>query len=243
LRYLILSDTHGNLEALTAVATAARDQYDYVLCLGDVVGYGADPNAVTDWVRQNAMITIRGNHDRACSSLVGLDWFNPLAQAATRWTHDALTETNRNWLHALPSGPAQIEDFQLVHGSPLDEDDYLVNVMDAAQAFQQIDAPLTFFGHTHLQGAFEYRHGKTARLALPSSRHTFAVDDGAAYLVNPGSVGQPRDRDPRAAFALYDRATRSLELCRIAYDVDEAQRKILDAGMPAALAERLAMGR
>ncbi len=242
MRYLVISDIHGNWEALAAVLRDATDQYDQVLCCGDIVGYGADPNPVTEWVRDHATAVIRGNHDRACSTLTGIEWFNPLAQAATRWTHRALSDANRAWLNELPAGPLQVEDFQLVHGSPVNEDEYLVSLQEAKEAFSVAEQHLTFFGHTHIQGGFERRQNRTMQWSLADLQHPMMVDDVASYLVNPGSVGQPRDHDQRASYALFDRALRILELRRTEYDISAAQLKIVKAGLPEPLAIRLGFG-
>ncbi len=242
MRYLILSDLHANWEALTAVLADAKQRYDTILCCGDVVGYGADPNRMTDWVRANTTITIRGNHDRACSSLAGIEWFNPLAQAATTWTHRELTANNRAWLDGLPAGPAEIDGFAMVHGSPVDEDEYLVSPSAAVGAFALQETPLTFFGHTHIQGGFEQRRMKVLRFVPAALGVPVTIDEYAAYLVNPGSVGQPRDNDPRAAYAVYDSAGRTVEFRRVQYDIETAQEKIVEAGLPLMLAARLRIG-
>ncbi len=242
MRYLIISDLHGNWEALSAVLSHAAGQYDSVLCCGDIVGYGADPNAIADWVRAHAAACIRGNHDRACASLAGIEWFNPLAQAATRWTHQALTDENRTWLCELPPGPHVVEDFQIVHGSPLHEDEYLLGIAEANEAFAYAAMPLTFFGHTHVQCGFEHNRLRTRRWSNGELHRSVQIEDTSAYLVNPGSVGQPRDGNPLAGYALFDRGSRTLTLCRAEYDVGAAQRKIVDAGLPPALAQRLSYG-
>ncbi len=240
--YLIISDIHANWEALSAVLRDVEGEYESVVCCGDIVGYGADPNAVTEWVRSHAAISIRGNHDRACAALTGIDWFNPVAQAATRWTHESLTEENRTWLKELPQGPAAVDDFQIVHGSPLNEDEYLLGVAEVSEAFAYDDAPLTFFGHTHVQCVFEHTRLRTRRWSPPELGRFAEIRDTSSYLINPGSVGQPRDGDPRAAFALFNPKERILQLRRVAYDVETAQRKIRNANLPAALAQRLSLG-
>jgi diadenosine tetraphosphatase ApaH/serine/threonine PP2A family protein phosphatase len=242
LRYLILSDLHANWEALTAVLTDADGKYDSILCCGDVVGYGADPNRMTEWVRANTAITIRGNHDRACSSLLGIEWFNPLAQEATKWTHRELTAHNRLWLDSLPAGPAEIDGFTIVHGSPLDEDEYLLTVSAAADAFAFQKTALTFFGHTHIQGGFEHHRMKVHRFSPKTLGTPVTIDEHSAYLVNPGSVGQPRDSDPRAAYLVFETAHRTVEFRRVPYDIATAQKKIVEAGLPMMLAARLSIG-
>lgn len=244
--YLILSDLHANLEALTAVLADAAGRYDEVLCLGDVVGYGADPNAVTDWVRQHARQTVRGNHDKVAVGLETLEWFNPVAQSATLWTRSQLTPENAAWLAGLPRGPLPLNGFQLAHGSPVDEDAYLVEPEDAYVACQCAAVPVTFFGHSHLQGGFEIRGRRVLEIQRPLPRQAERVIEfqpGATYLINAGSVGQPRDRDPRAAYALYTPGEPRAVLRRVTYDVATAQAKIRRAGLPTLLADRLAEGR
>lgn len=245
MRYLILSDIHANLEALEAVLEAARGSYDHILCLGDIVGYGADPNAVTDWVRGHVTAIVRGNHDRACVGSDDLEWFNPAARYSALWTQALLTPENAAYLRVLPAGPMWVERFQVAHGSPLNEDEYLVNVNDAQQLDGYLEAPVCFFGHTHLQGGFVF-HRLTVRRLDPPERHedslTVQLDPDAGYLINPGAVGQPRDGDPRAAFVLWTPSDRTVSWRRVTYDVDQAQSKIRAAGLPEVLASRLAIG-
>jgi len=245
-RYLILSDLHANWEALERVLRKARGSYDRVLCCGDLVDYGADPNAVVEWVRANCAAVIRGNHDTASTSEEFPDWFNPAAQAALMWTRRALTEENRAYLRNLPQGPLPVEDFQLVHGSPADEDEYVLTAAEAIEAFGHLETRVGFVGHTHLQGGYILNRGRVETIPPPAARlgrMKMELEPECFYLINPGSVGQPRDRDPRAAFAVYDTQTRVVEYRRVSYDVEEAQRKIREAGLPAILADRLAVGR
>lgn len=242
--FLIVSDIHANLEALQAVLDDARGRYDRILCLGDLVGYGADPNAVVDWTRENVTVVIRGNHDRASaaedpSGFDTIETFNPAAQSSTHWTRDALTPENRTYLEALPRGPLFYKGVDLVHGSPADEDEYVISVSDAAPLLESLGAPLTFFGHTHKQGGF--RLARRTTVPLPRDR-ALELEPDYFYLVNPGSVGQPRDADPRAAYAVYSPEERMVEFRRVAYDVDRAAAKIRAAGLPDFLAARLHEG-
>ncbi len=247
MRYLILSDIHSNWEALEAVLTASEGEYDEVLCCGDLVGYGADPNRVVDWSREAVKLVVRGNHDRACAGDEDLEWFNPAARAATIWTQNELTADNREYVRTLPKGPLAVEDFQIIHGSPLHEDDYLLSTYDATEVFAYLDTTLAFFGHTHVQGGFEWHKRKVRSLAeLAQSDDgvsTLELDANSAYLINPGSVGQPRDGDARASFVLYEPADRYLRYLRVPYDLETAQRKIVKAGLPDFLAQRLGVGR
>ena len=244
MRYLVLSDIHGNWEALDAVAAQARGAYDIAVCCGDLVGYGADPNPVIDWVRANVAVVVRGNHDKVCTGLEDLEWFNPVARAAAEWTLHALTPSNLRYLRDLPQGPAAVESFQILHGSPLDEDDYLMSTFEVSQIQSHLEKQISFFGHTHLQGGFLCDWNGVRRIggALPNGDTVLELDPDTWYLVNPGSVGQPRDGDPRAAYVLYDPKARVVEYRRAAYDVGAAQRKIRAAGLPEILALRLETG-
>jgi len=244
-RYLILSDIHANWEALEAILADAGGAYDQVLCCGDLVGYGADPNAATAWVRSHAHLVVRGNHDKAAVGSPDLEWFNPAAREAILWTQRELTPVNAGYLRSLPQGPLRVDRFQILHGSPLDEDEYLVTTEDAARLRGYLAAPVSFFGHTHVQGGFLiHGHGTQWIEPVAEGQHTreFPLSDNYAALINPGSVGQPRDGDPRAAYAIYDADDRLVLYKRSAYNVHEAQRKILAAGLPETLAARLAVG-
>jgi predicted phosphodiesterase len=244
-RFLILSDIHANWEALEAVLAHAKDKYGRILCLGDVVGYGADPDLAAEWVRENAEVTIRGNHDKACAGLEDLEWFNPVARVSAVWTQQATKPGNIEWLGKLPKGPLQVGHFQIVHGSPLDEDEYLISDQDAEQVAPYLDSAVSFFGHTHLQGGFSFSGRRTRRLSKPTAldpEYVLELDPDSTYLINPGSVGQPRDNDPRAAYAVYEPEQRLVTYCRVEYDIREAQRKIVAAGLPEVLARRLEIG-
>jgi predicted phosphodiesterase len=250
-RILLLSDIHANLEALEACLDAAP-VHDTVVNLGDVVGYGASPNEVIERSCQLGHIFVRGNHDRAVAGLTDLRDFNPVAGLAALWTREQLTAEHMEWLRALPQGPLQIAalpDAQLVHGSPLDEDEYVVTLQDAVEPLLLSSVHLTLFGHTHLQGAF-WADGPRSDTTRPlyqtvgrSEAFELPLKEGVRYLINPGSVGQPRDGDWRAAFALLDTETRVLTYCRTPYNLKAAQERILAANLPQRLATRLAAGR
>ena len=246
MRYLILSDIHANWEGLQAVLAHAEGAYDAICCLGDVVGYGADPNAVSEWVRANCSHVIRGNHDKTCCGLEDASFFNPTARLAVDWTHDELSKENLEWLRGLPRGPLEVEGaFTIVHGSYLDEDEYLLDLRDAAQQFPHMAGKLVFFGHTHVQGAFLLRGDYPVDGARPdaSGPNAIQVRAGDTVLVNPGSVGQPRDFMWESAYAVFDAEARTVTYQRVPYDVATAQEKIRKAGLPEALAERLSLGR
>ena len=154
MRFLILSDIHANWEGLQAVLDRAGGAYEQVLCCGDVVGYGADPDLAAEWVRDHAAATVRGNHDKACAGLEDLEWFSPAARASALWTQATMKPENLDYLRALEHGPVRVNGFEMAHGSPLDEDEYVVTEQDVAQIAPYLDAEVTFFGHTHLQGGF-----------------------------------------------------------------------------------------
>jgi predicted phosphodiesterase len=244
-RYLILSDIHANRQALEAVLKDASGKYDAIACLGDIVGYGADPVFVVDWVRSQVKWIVRGNHDKASVGLEDLEWFNPAARASAMWTQSQLSGSQMEWIRQLPQGPVELDGFDLVHGSPLDEDEYVVGVRDAAEVSPYLEREISFFGHTHLQGGFMLHRNGVRRIPRPGMDEadvSLEVEPDQCYLLNPGSVGQPRDGDPRAAYAVYDSELRVVTYWRVRYDVKEAQRRIRAAGLPDALAERLTIG-
>ena len=244
MRHLIVSDIHANLEALEAVLAEAQGKYDRILCCGDIVGYGADPDAVTAWARENVDVIIRGNHDKACAGIEDLEWFNPVARTSALWTMEHMSASNLEWLRGLPQGPIEEGGLVLVHGSPLDEDEYVVSEIDVEQIVPYLQGRVWVFGHSHLQGGFMcHRNGvRRIRRSLATSE-TLHLDRDQSWLINPGSVGQPRDGDPRAAWILWDSDEHLVTFCRTVYDFRAAQTKILDAGLPDVLALRLEVGK
>jgi predicted phosphodiesterase len=247
MRYLILSDIHANVTALDAALEAAKGRWDKALCLGDVVGYGPDPNEVIDSIRKLGALAIRGNHDKAGSGIANADDFNPVARNVALWTRDQLRPENRKWLEELPIGPATVEGFSLVHGAFRDEDEYVFAPAQALEGLLDAPSPITFFGHTHLQGGFTLRDNKVGVLhfkpAAESLSSTLVIEPGTTYLLNPGSVGQPRDGDARAAFAIADIANNTIEFWRVPYDIEAVQARMTAAGLPDPLVRRLAFGR
>lgn len=251
MRALILSDIHSNIDALEAVLDAAPD-HDAVWNLGDVVGYGASPNAVVECVRELGDVFVRGNHDRACAGLIHAEEFNPVALAAVRWTQQELTSDNMDWMRKLPRGPIHPGGLKVncVHGSLLHEDQYVLSMREAWPQMQNTPHRVTFFGHTHIQGGFAVNaEGNGVTLTPTYSSHSEAsfyelkLRKDSRYSINPGSVGQPRDRDWRAAFAVYDNKAQSITYGRVPYMVQAAQIRILRAGLPESLAARLRLGR
>jgi diadenosine tetraphosphatase ApaH/serine/threonine PP2A family protein phosphatase len=249
MRALVVSDVHGNLQALQAVLSAAGS-FDELWNLGDIVGYGANPNEVIDSVRPLARINVRGNHDRVCCGLSSSAGFNPVAAEAAAWTQRHLTPANLDWLRAMPQGPIRaIERVLCAHGSPLNEDHYIISMRDAWTPLQRMSAEITFFGHTHVQGGFSQQAPEWQEIrpvyASQNDAAQFAIDvpPGSRHLINPGSVGQPRDGDWRAGFAIYDSAQERVTFFRIPYDVAAAQIAIRSAHLPERLASRLGTGR
>lgn len=247
MRYLVISDIHGNLEALETVLTVLGGRYEKILVLGDLVGYGADPNAVVDRVKElNPLLVIRGNHDKVASGLDDGESFNAVARSAVLWTYETLTPANREYLVALPAGPQIVDDLtEICHGTPFDEDAYLFDELDAMRAFEVARRPVCLFGHTHVAVGFRYADRSLEIVAGPGDTAGLVLEfgTGAKYLVNAGSVGQPRDGDPRAGAAIVDVAGKTIELFRIPYPIEEAQKKIRLAGLPEVLAKRLSLGR
>lgn len=255
MRILLLSDIHANIDALEA-CLAAAPAHDLIVNLGDVVGYNGSPNEVCDRVRAMAGLIVRGNHDKACSGLMDLSEFNPVAAMSAYWTKEKLTPGNLAWLRSLPHGPLRREGTpgtEFVHGSPYDEDEYLLQPATADRNFR-LPGHLNriFFGHTHLQGGFIFQD-ESSRAFAPhydkpegAAHFTLQIEPNVRYLINPGSVGQPRDNDSRAAFALYENDSAgpaSLTFHRVPYDIEAAQAKILAANLPQRLALRLKQGR
>jgi predicted phosphodiesterase len=244
-QFLILSDIHANWHALDAVLKDAKGSYQQIVCCGDLVGYNAQPERVTRWVRENCATVIRGNHDKVVAGIEDLEWFNDVAQAAARWTMDHMDSEQRDYLRKLPMGPARTEHFHMCHGSMVNEDEYVAYVGEATPHFAELELPLAFFGHTHLQGGFLAKRGRAAALPRvpPEDRQTtIELEPDYQYLVNPGSVGQPRDGDPRAAYALYDSEKKLVTLRRTEYPIKKTALEIEEAGLPEVLGIRLFHG-
>ncbi len=247
MRYLVLTDIHANLEALDACLAHSKPRgYDAVLCLGDLVGYGADPNAVVERVQALKPVAIvRGNHDKVACGIDQAEGFNAVARHAARWTLEQLTPDYREWLAALPEGPTEVDDLvEICHGSPFDEDAYIFDELDAVRALKTASRPVCLFGHTHYPISFELSDESFETIGPPFTAETeLELKPGSKYLINPGSVGQPRDGDWRAAYGIADTTKRRFELFRLSYPIEEAQAKVIKAGLPEVLAQRLAVGR
>lgn len=240
MRYAVLADIHSNLEALDVVLADAKDQKcTHYSCVGDVVGYGANPKECLDIVRDMNMPCVKGNHDEYCSSNEELEGFNPHAAQAVGWTRNQLSDDDRQWLKDLKY-VRLVASFSMVHAT-LDGPQrwgYVFDKLAAAASFTYQNTSVCFFGHTHVPVAFirdTFVRGGTYS--------KFKVEPGKKYFVNVGAVGQPRDGNPKAAYVVYDLNEGTIEIRRLDYDIAKAQKKILAAGLPPRLAERLAFGK
>jgi predicted phosphodiesterase len=247
MRCLILSDVHANATALAAVLAASHGRWDQAVCLGDLVGYGPDPNEVIDQIRPLVAAIIRGNHDKAVSGLGDLDDFNPVARSAAEWTRSQLRPENLQYLAKLPAGPIYVDGLTLVHGAFHDEDEYVFVPEQAIDGLLVARGTLTFFGHTHMQGGFLFRESELETIAIRQPRADAAflalpIEQGWRYMLNPGSIGQPRDGDARAAFAIVDSNQSLVEFWRVPYDIGSVQDRLRQARLPEPLAARLASG-
>ncbi len=240
MKYAVIADIHGNLDAFQVVLEDARAQKcTHYCCVGDVVGYGGYPKECLDIVRAMNMPCVKGNHDEYCSSEEDLEGFNPHAAEAVIWTRKQLTEDDRKWLRDLKY-IRLVASFSMVHAT-LDQPErwgYVFDKLMAAASFTYQNTGVCFFGHTHVPVAFI-----RDSVVRGGTYSKFKVEPGRKYFVNVGSVGQPRDNNPKAAYVIYDLQEGSIEIRRLDYDIAAAQRKILEVGLPPRLAERLAFGK
>ncbi len=248
MRFFILSDIHSNIEALEAsIQRAQLAGYDAVFCCGDIVGYGPNPVEAIDAVRRLNAVTIRGNHDRVAAGEDDASEFNPHARRAVFWTRSVLPDSYRNYLSGLPVGPLSIhDDAQLVHGAITHEDDYIFTSSDATTNLRMASKRLTFFGHSHFPAVFA--NDTEGNPVIPPTYEfdeftAVRCDGGQSFLVNPGSIGQPRDGDTRASFLIWDQERGRLEFYRVEYPFERTQAKMRNVHLPPYLIDRLAHGR
>ncbi len=248
MRYAVISDIHANLEAFQAVLDdLARQDVQKVVCLGDTVGYYANPNECTDLCRSLGFLCLRGNHDDAVIGVCGIEDFNPVAQNALLWTERQLSDNNKAWLQQLPQQVTVDDLFLAVHGSPGHPYDYIFTPADASLTFdimvsQHPQLAICFFGHTH-QRALYCDDGMMNLESLEHDRPSaISLQEGRLYLINPGSIGQARDGNPGASYLVYDGNSNSVTYRRVPYDFNLTQEKIARAGLPAMLGERLGLG-
>lgn len=241
-RYLIIADVHSNLEALQTVLEAAKDHggFERVWCLGDIVGYGPDPVACLEMVRQFDPVCVCGNHDQAATGKIDVGDFNADAAMANRWTSDMLSDEDKRYLVNLPEKINE-DDFMLVHGSPrLPVWEYIAYAFTAADNFEHFSTHYCLVGHTHMPFVFE-EDGLIVNEGYMSDGDMLRLGE-KRLIINPGSVGQPRDHDPRAAFGIYDSDKGEIYHYRVEYDVKTTQAKMEKAGLPVALINRLKFG-
>lgn len=241
MRYAVVSDVHANLESLESAFKQIGED-DVVVCLGDMVGYGPNPNECVDLLHRRAQHAVLGNHDLAAIEGFGIEYFNEAAREAILWTQRVLDENAKSWLNTL-GYELRFPEFLLVHGAPVRYFDYILEKRDAANAFAATDAPLIFVGHTHVaqhwvrepNGGIGHRHAQRGG--------ELTLEEGKRYIVDVGSVGQPRDMNPNACFVFYEPERRRVEWIRYSYNIARVQRKIRNARLPSYLAERLRAGR
>jgi len=247
MRILILSDIHANFTALEAALAKAAGRWDVAVCLGDIVGYGPDPAEVSEKIRGLTQACIRGNHDKAVAGIMSTEDFNPVAKAAVDWTRSQLSPELMKWLAELPQGPMASNGIVMVHGAFQDEDEYVFTPAQALEGLLDSTAGVTFFGHTHHQGGFSYLDNNLEVLQIrPRPTEFFAplrIEPNKRYLLNPGSIGQPRDADPRASFAIADLDNQTVEFWRVPYEIGKVQSRMRKAGLPEPLVQRLEFGR
>ena len=226
---------------------AVEGRWDRAVCLGDVVGYGPDPNESLDFVRSLNPVIIRGNHDKAACGITDASDFNPVARIAAEWTTAQLRPENLEFLRQLPMGPVGVDALTLVHGAVADEDEYVFAPALALDGLVNSPTAITFFGHTHFQGGFSYRGAQLEILQMKAppgaSFAALQMQEDTRYLLNPGSIGQPRDGDPRAGFAIADMGHHVTEFWRVPYDLEAVQTRMRAANLPEVLVQRLTYGR
>lgn len=241
MKHALISDIHSNLEALEKVLERIeKEKVDDIICLGDLVGYGPNPKECIERIQSVAQVVLAGNHDYAAVGLTDINYFNYYAKIAAEWTATILSEEEKSYLSSVPmtieNGPATF-----VHATPREPEtwDYIMSLEDAVANFEHFKSQTCFIGHSHVPVIIEHNNKDACKL-LDSTAVTFQPD--CRYIINIGSVGQPRDRDTRASFGVFDDQILRFELIRVEYSYFETQRKILELGLPAFLAERLGKG-
>lgn len=244
MKYLIFSDIHSNLEAFEKLLSLdVVQKVDKFLFLGDLVGYGANPNEVINTFRKlKNVYCIRGNHDKVIADLESSSLFNPVAAFSAEWSKIQITPENTAFLKQLKTGPEVIDHFiTICHGSTFDEDYYVFSMFEAVESFKFMDTSIGFFGHTHFPVIYLLRNEKIDIVPLNEDTK-IKLDPNTRYLLNPGSIGQPRDKNPKPSFIVYDSSKKEIQFSRFSYNIKETQRKIREAGLPEILASRLESG-
>jgi len=240
-RYAVVSDIHGNLESLQKALSFVREG-DRVLCLGDIVGYGPNPNECVRLVRERATDVVLGNHDVAAVDNFGIEYFNAAARRAIEWTQTVIDPEVVDWLNGL-SYEIRRPNFLMVHGAPVHYFEYLLDKRHAKAAFDRTDAPLIFVGHTHIAEYYALEPDGSISHAHMQMGGELQLEAGKRYIIDVGSVGQPRDLNPQPCFVFYDDERNHIQWVRYDYPIEEVQQKIVDAELPHALAARLDVGR
>ncbi len=247
MRFLIFSDIHSNLEGFRALLSRIRNRkIDAYLFLGDIIGYGANPNEVIELLSSLPnLTTVMGNHDKAVLGLGSHEFFNPIASSALNWTEKRLNKFSVEFLSSMKRGPVRLKNgVCLCHGSPEDEDYYIFTPEDAYDSIEFSGERICFFGHTHVPVVYEFRGEARYSVYYPldEGRSTIRLKPSFKYMINPGSIGQPRDKNPRATFLIYDDRRGIVKFYRINYNIRKARKKILNAGLPEILGDRLLDG-
>jgi predicted phosphodiesterase len=241
MRYAVLSDIHGNLESLQAALALVKPD-DAVLCLGDTVGYGPNPNECVRLIRERAQECILGNHEVAAVDNFGVEYFNPAARTAIEWTQGKIDRENIEWLNGL-GYEVRFPEFLLVHGAPVNYFEYILDKRQAKAAFERTDAPLIFVGHTHVAEYYSLEPDGSVGHEHRQHGGELELDPAKRYIIDVGSVGQPRDLNPQPSFVFYEPEKKRVEWVRYDYPIAAVQKKILAAGLPEVLAQRLEQGR
>jgi len=239
MRLVIISDIHANLEALEATFRRIDEiNPDKILCLGDIVGYGPNPNECVKIVKNEVDISLSGNHEYGVLGRTDLQSFNENARIACEWTKKVLSDKNLAYIKNLPVSVVD-EDILLVHSTPINPErwDYIFTARDASYQFMEFSEPLCLVGHTHVPVCFRERG-----TCMFTDGGPLFLKEGTRYIINFGSVGQPRDYDPRASFGVIDTEEKKIQLIKVVYDIEKVQRKIIENGLPLFLAERLKIG-
>jgi predicted phosphodiesterase len=244
MKYLIFSDIHSNLEAFEELLKLdVVKKVDKCLFLGDLVGYGANPDEIINRYRGlDNIYCIRGNHDKVIADLESSSLFNPVAAFSAEWSKLHISEDNQEYLKNLKKGPEIVDHFiTICHGSTFDEDYYVFSMFEAVESFKFMDTAIGFFGHTHFPVIYLMRNEKID--IVPLSEDTrIKLDPNTRYLINPGSIGQPRDKNPNPSFIIFDSTKKEIHFKRFTYKIKDTQRKIREAGLPEILASRLEAG-
>ncbi len=244
MKYLVISDIHSNLEAFEKLLNIKKvKEVDKILFLGDLVGYGANPNEVIELFRSLKNVAyIRGNHDKVVAGIESSSLFNPVAAFSAEWSKNNVTKENLEFLKNIEMGPKIVDHFSTIcHGSVFDEDYYVFSVFEASESMKSMETSVAFYGHTHFPVMYLLRNNKID--TVPFVKDTkIKLDSNTKYLINPGSIGQPRDKDPRPSYIIFDSNKRELLFQRFSYSIKKTQKKIREAGLPDVLASRLESG-